>query len=75
MHLGYCTKQPIFVRNTLFSLEIANPIYDVVFKYLMEDNKVAKIFLSAVTGLDHHFFGILTSGIGNGKEEHLRHWS
>jgi hypothetical protein len=33
-------------------VEIANPIYDVVFKYLMEDNKVAKIFLSAVTGLD-----------------------
>jgi hypothetical protein len=33
-------------------LEIANPIYDVVFKYLMEDNKVAKLFLSAVTGLD-----------------------
>lgn len=33
-------------------MEIANPIYDVVFKYLMEDNKVAKLFLSAVTGLD-----------------------
>ncbi len=33
-------------------MEIANPIYDVVFKYLLEDNKVAKIFLSAVTGLD-----------------------
>jgi len=31
---------------------IANPIYDVVFKYLMEDSKVAKIFLSAVTGLE-----------------------
>jgi len=25
---------------------IANPIYDVVFKYMMEDNKVAKILLS-----------------------------
>ncbi len=33
-------------------MEIANPIYDVVFKYLMEDNKVAKLFLSAVTNLD-----------------------
>lgn len=33
-------------------MEIANPIYDVVFKYLMEDNKVAKLFLCAVTGLD-----------------------
>ena len=31
---------------------IANPIYDVVFKYLMEDSEVAKIFLSAVTGLE-----------------------
>jgi hypothetical protein len=29
---------------------IANPIYDVVFKYLMEDSKVAKIFLSAIIG-------------------------
>jgi parvulin-like peptidyl-prolyl isomerase len=29
---------------------IANPIYDVVFKYMMEDARVAKIFLSAVMG-------------------------
>ncbi|MDR1102563.1 MAG: hypothetical protein LBL42_02280, partial [Tannerella sp.] len=27
---------------------IANPIYDVVFKFMMEDNKVAKAFLSAI---------------------------
>lgn len=27
---------------------IANPIYDVVFKFLMEDNRVAKILLSAL---------------------------
>ena len=27
---------------------IANPIYDSVFKYLMEDNRVAKILLSAL---------------------------
>lgn len=27
---------------------IANPIYDVVFKYLMEDNRVAKILLPAL---------------------------
>ncbi len=27
---------------------IANPIYDVVFKYLMEDSKVAKLLLSAI---------------------------
>ncbi|MDR2475981.1 MAG: hypothetical protein LBD45_09010 [Bacteroidales bacterium] len=29
---------------------IANPIYDVVFKFMMEDNKVAKAFLSAIIG-------------------------
>lgn len=27
---------------------IANPIYDSVFKYLMEDDRVAKILLSAL---------------------------
>ena len=29
-------------------MHIANPIYDVVFKFMMEDNKVAKAFLSAI---------------------------
>jgi hypothetical protein len=29
-------------------MQILNPIYDVVFKYLMEDNKIAKLFLSAL---------------------------
>lgn len=29
---------------------IANPIYDVVFKYLMEDSKIAKILLSSIIG-------------------------
>ena len=27
---------------------IANPIYDVVFKYLMEDNKIAKLIISKI---------------------------
>ena len=31
-------------------VEIANPIYDVVFKYLMNDEKVAKLLLSAIIG-------------------------
>ena len=31
-------------------MQIANPIYDVAFKYLLEDNKVAKTFLSAIIG-------------------------
>jgi hypothetical protein len=29
-------------------MQIANPIYDVVFKYLMEDSKVAKLLISAI---------------------------
>ena len=29
-------------------MHIANPIYDVIFKYMLEDNKVAKLFLSAI---------------------------
>ena len=33
-------------------VQIGNPIYDTVFKYLLEDNKVAKIFLSAIIGKD-----------------------
>ena len=31
-------------------MRIANPIYDVVFKYMMEDLKVAKAFISAIIG-------------------------
>ena len=29
---------------------IANPIYDVVFKYLMEDNEIAKLVISTIIG-------------------------
>ena len=31
-------------------MHIANPIYDVVFKFMMEDSRVAKAFLSAIIG-------------------------
>lgn len=31
-------------------VQIANPIYDVVFKYLMEDSKIAKLLLSTIIG-------------------------
>jgi len=31
-------------------MKIANPIYDVVFKYLMDDNKIAKLFISKIIG-------------------------
>lgn len=31
-------------------MQIANPIYDVVFKYLMEDNQIAKLVISSIIG-------------------------
>ena len=31
---------------------IANPIYDVVFKYLMDDSKIAKLFISTIIGME-----------------------
>ena len=39
-------------------MHIANPIYDVVFKYLMDDSKVAKLLLSTIIGeeiIELHF--------------------
>ncbi len=33
-------------------MEIANPIYDAVFKFMMEDKKVAALFIGAITGYD-----------------------
>jgi hypothetical protein len=46
-------------------VQIANPIYDVVFKYMMNDDKVARLLLSAIIGreivslefrpTEHHF--------------------
>jgi len=32
------------------NVQIANPIYDVVFKYLMEDNAIAKLMVSTIIG-------------------------
>ena len=32
------------------AMQIANPIYDVVFKYLLDDERVAKLLLSALLG-------------------------
>ncbi len=33
-------------------MEIANPIYDVIFKYLMEDNEIASLIISTITNED-----------------------
>ena len=33
-------------------MKVANPIYDVVFKYLLEDNKIAKLLISNLLGVE-----------------------
>ncbi|MCY4377739.1 MAG: hypothetical protein OXC31_28620 [Spirochaetaceae bacterium] len=32
-------------------MDVANPIYDVVFKYLMQDQRVARLLIGRITGL------------------------
>ena len=51
-------------------IRIANPIYDAVFKYLLtEDNRVAKIFLSKLTGKNIVHLTVLTNEIVADKKE------
>lgn len=45
-------KNRNFVRTNSNSMLIANPIYDVVFKYLMEDAKVAKLLIGSIIGCE-----------------------
>ena len=33
-------------------MDVANPIYDVVFKYLMQNQRVARLLIGRITGLD-----------------------
>jgi hypothetical protein len=42
----------IFAYKTKINMLIANPIYDVVFKYLLEDNKIAKLIISGLLELE-----------------------
>lgn len=44
---NYLCRSSNYLIQTVMTF-IANPIYDVVFKYLMEDERVAKILLSAL---------------------------
>jgi uncharacterized coiled-coil protein SlyX len=37
-----------FISLYYSPMQIANPIYDVVFKYLMEDNRVARLIISTI---------------------------
>ncbi len=51
-------------------IRIANPIYDAAFKYLLtEDNRVAKIFLSKLTGKEILHLTVLTNEIVADKDK------
>jgi hypothetical protein len=41
-------------------MKIANPIYDVVFKYLMEDNEIATMMLSAILNVEREYYNAIT---------------
>jgi hypothetical protein len=51
-----------------FIMQIANPIYDVVFKYMMEDLRVARIFLGALTELEIIEIQLLPQEFSNNKK-------
>jgi hypothetical protein len=56
-------------------MHIANPIYDVVFKYLMEDSKIAKLMISSIIGEQIETLRFLpqefTSDLKNTKRKRL----
>ena len=37
--------------SSMGCMEVANPIYDVVFKYLMQDDRIARLLIGKITGL------------------------
>ncbi|MCI5149079.1 MAG: hypothetical protein D3916_06795 [Candidatus Electrothrix sp. MAN1_4] len=43
-------KLPIGILKRKETVQIANPVYDVVFKYLMDDNSIAKKIISLIIG-------------------------
>ena len=45
---NYCYLCVLNKKKGLTMLHIANPIYDIVFKYLMEDERIVKTILSAL---------------------------
>jgi len=40
----------VTANENFLIMQIANPIYDAVFKYLMDDNRVARLLISKIIG-------------------------
>ena len=51
-------------------MKIANPIYDVVFKYLLDDNKIAKKIISLIIGKKIRDLKLLPSEFQGENKEH-----
>ena len=48
VRIFFCIFAPSHIDVTQKKMTIANPIYDSVFKYLMEDERIARTILSAL---------------------------
>jgi hypothetical protein len=46
------SKYKLDILLTVILMHIANPIYAVVFKYLMEDSKITKLLISSIISKD-----------------------
>ena len=61
---------PLIINRTLM-ITIANPIYDIVFKYLMEDERIARTILSALLQKDIVKVEVRPHEYSNNKRENL----
>ncbi|MDR3671901.1 MAG: hypothetical protein P4L36_13720, partial [Holophaga sp.] len=54
-------------------MRIANPIYDVVFKYLLDDEKVARVVLSALLDKEvlERLLEVFDQGLASRSDPHL----
>ena len=48
-------------------MEVANPIYDVVFKYLLQNDRVARLLIARITGLAVQSLTVRRSRSGSGR--------
>ncbi len=55
-------------------MQIANPIYDAVFKFMMEDKRVAKLIIGAITGFEIEDVELRPTEIVT-DEDGMRQWT
>ena len=55
-------------------MQIANPIYDAVFKFMMEDKRVARLIIGAITGFEIEDVELRPTEIVT-DEDGMRQWT